>query len=90
MRNHLSWLSLAAAIALAAACGGTGPGTRSALSSCDQLRECACDPSRAVDVDACNLMVDNLESGTDPERVCAQRLQPSGCGRTIQVAPPGF
>jgi len=87
VRNPLIRLCLAASIALACACGPTGPDTRSGLTACDQLRECACDPARTFDPDACNLMVDALEQGTDPQRVCAQRLPGSGCGRTIVVDP---
>ena len=87
MRSHLIRLVLAASIALACACGPTGPDTRSGLTACDQLRECACDPDRAFDPDACNLMVDALEQGPNPQSVCAGRLQISGCGRTIVVTP---
>jgi hypothetical protein len=88
---HLSKrLLLSAAAALAFACGPTGPDTLTGLTTCDQLRECACDPARAFDPDACNQMVDALEQSTDPTRACTQRLQTSGCGRPLQVNPGGL
>lgn len=89
MRHPLIRFALAAAFALACACGPTGPDTRSGLTTCDQLRECACDPDRTFDPDSCNLMVDTLEQGTNAQAACSARLQISGCGRAI-VATPTF
>ena len=89
MRHSLSRLALSAAAALALACGATGPSSQDGLTACDQLRECACDPDRTSDPDACNLMVDALEQGMNPQTTCAGRFQAFGCGRQIVVAP-GF
>jgi len=92
VRPHLPRLALAFAIlaALTCACGPTGPDTRSGISACDQLRECACDPSRTFDPDTCNATVDLLEADVDAQRLCSQRLTLFGCGRGLQVNPPGF
>jgi hypothetical protein len=87
VRHSLTRLALASAFALACACGPTGPDTRSGLTSCHQLRECACDPDRTSDPDACNLQIDALEQGANPQAACAGRLQISGCGRPITVTP---
>lgn len=90
MRPSLTRLTVAAALAAACACGPTGPDTHSGLSACDQLRECWCDGDRGFDPTLCNQAVDAFEQGTDPSRTCTQQLQFQGCGRALQVNPPGF
>jgi hypothetical protein len=90
VRLSLIRLALAAALAAACACGPTGPDTHTGLSACDQLRECMeCVGDSGALPPSCNI-IDLLESNADAQRLCTQQLQFQGCGRPLQVNPPGF
>lgn len=87
MRKNLPGLRLAivAAAAIALGCWPTGPDTNPGLTTCEQLRECACDPERTTDVAGCNQTVDTLEGSTNPDSSCRAALTSFGCGTPLQV-----
>ena len=78
-------LLIAGALAFLTSCGPTGPNTASGMTRCQQLRECRCVPERTSDVDQCNQTIDNYETQTDPERICATQLRITDCGNPVQV-----